>query len=406
MNFASLTPSRTTGELYVGGANTSSAAHGGHTSGFTYDVTSAGLFAFDPSVTTSIAPSASQSLTGAYLTTSALVVPSVFSTAPTSYSWNSNGQLCNVSAGSGTPCGSTPATGTAYTYNGDGLRMTETVSTTSTTTVTDSTWDTVAGGTIPLNINDAATTGSTTTNTSYIYGDLLFGGTAPIEQIVTLSSGASVSYLVSSPQGVQGVYSATGAVQEMALYSTYGIQSLSAGTAITPFGFQGSYTDQTGLIYVINRYYDPSTDQFLSIDPLVDETGQPYAFTNDNPLNSTDPLGLSGSTSNKKLRKKIQSLQRQIKLHEDKLESDPDNPAAKHWQTEINGWKKQVRNLERRLNTNSSDAGSGSSGWWGVVVAVVEVVVKVGAGVVCGAATSETGPGAVVAGASCAGAAP
>jgi hypothetical protein len=44
----------------------------------------------------------------------------------------------------------------------------------------------------------------------------------------------------------------------------------------------------------INRYYDPTTDQFLSIDPLVDETGQPYVFTNDNPLNETDPLGLKG----------------------------------------------------------------------------------------------------------------
>jgi uncharacterized protein RhaS with RHS repeats len=30
----------------------------------------------------------------------------------------------------------------------------------------------------------------------------------------------------------------------------------------------------------INRYYDPATEQFLSVDPLVDETGTPYAFTN------------------------------------------------------------------------------------------------------------------------------
>ena len=34
------------------------------------------------------------------------------------------------------------------------------------------------------------------------------------------------------------------------------------------------------------------TDQFLSIDPMVDQTDQPYVFTNDNPLNSSDPLGL------------------------------------------------------------------------------------------------------------------
>jgi len=29
----------------------------------------------------------------------------------------------------------------------------------------------------------------------------------------------------------------------------------------------------------------------LSIDPLVAQTGQPYVFANDNPLNATDPLG-------------------------------------------------------------------------------------------------------------------
>jgi hypothetical protein len=42
---------------------------------------------------------------------------------------------------------------------------------------------------------------------------------------------------------------------------------------------------------VVNRYYDPTTDQFLSIDPLVGQTGQPYVFTNDDPLNATDTLG-------------------------------------------------------------------------------------------------------------------
>jgi hypothetical protein len=45
----------------------------------------------------------------------------------------------------------------------------------------------------------------------------------------------------------------------------------------------------------VGGYYDPSTDQFLSVDPEVASTGQPYAFTRDDPLNQTDPLGLSGS---------------------------------------------------------------------------------------------------------------
>jgi RHS repeat-associated protein len=47
----------------------------------------------------------------------------------------------------------------------------------------------------------------------------------------------------------------------------------------------------------VNRYYDPSTDQFLSIDPDVTTTDQPYVFTNDDPLNTTDPLGMEALKS-------------------------------------------------------------------------------------------------------------
>jgi len=43
----------------------------------------------------------------------------------------------------------------------------------------------------------------------------------------------------------------------------------------------------------VDRYYDPATDQFLTVDPDLAETGQAYAFTGDDPLNKTDPLGLT-----------------------------------------------------------------------------------------------------------------
>ena len=44
----------------------------------------------------------------------------------------------------------------------------------------------------------------------------------------------------------------------------------------------------------VHRYYDPGSDQFLSVDPAIAQTGQAYAFANNDPLNVTDPLGLSG----------------------------------------------------------------------------------------------------------------
>ena len=42
---------------------------------------------------------------------------------------------------------------------------------------------------------------------------------------------------------------------------------------------------------LVGRYYDPGTGQFLSVDPDVAETGQPYAYTGDDPVNAVDPLG-------------------------------------------------------------------------------------------------------------------
>jgi hypothetical protein len=40
------------------------------------------------------------------------------------------------------------------------------------------------------------------------------------------------------------------------------------------------------------RWYDPTTGQFLTPDPLEPLTGQPYSYANDNPINNTDPSGL------------------------------------------------------------------------------------------------------------------
>jgi hypothetical protein len=43
----------------------------------------------------------------------------------------------------------------------------------------------------------------------------------------------------------------------------------------------------------VHRYYDPSTGQFLSVDPLVATTGQPFGYAGNDPVNASDPLGLS-----------------------------------------------------------------------------------------------------------------
>ena len=45
--------------------------------------------------------------------------------------------------------------------------------------------------------------------------------------------------------------------------------------------------------YLRARYYDPSTGQFLSRDPIEDQTLQPYAYAGNDPTNAIDPTGLS-----------------------------------------------------------------------------------------------------------------
>jgi len=42
----------------------------------------------------------------------------------------------------------------------------------------------------------------------------------------------------------------------------------------------------------VGRYYDPQTGQFISVDPLVGDTGQPYAYANGDPVDTVDPNGL------------------------------------------------------------------------------------------------------------------
>ena len=54
-----------------------------------------------------------------------------------------------------------------------------------------------------------------------------------------------------------------------------------------------SYTEASGLIYLIDRYYDPVTGEFVSVDPDLATTGQPYAYTAGDPLNASDPDGLN-----------------------------------------------------------------------------------------------------------------
>ena len=59
-----------------------------------------------------------------------------------------------------------------------------------------------------------------------------------------------------------------------------------------PFGYAGEYTDEeTGLIYLRNRYYAPNAGRFITEDPIRDGMNW-YVYANNNPIMFADPWRL------------------------------------------------------------------------------------------------------------------
>ncbi len=171
------------------------------------------------------------------------------------------------------------APGGTYTYNGDGSRMTKTVAGVTTSFV----WSQGQG--LPLLLSQR----TPSLNIDYIYDPQGL----PLEQI---DSTGKVLYYHHDQLGSTRVLTASdGSVAGSFNYDAYGRQTAASGSAVTPFGFAGQYTDaETGFQYLRARYYDPATGQFLSPDPIVAVTRSPYGYANHNPLNLIDPTGLCG----------------------------------------------------------------------------------------------------------------
>lgn len=72
------------------------------------------------------------------------------------------------------------------------------------------------------------------------------------------------------------------------------------GEAIdNPFRYNGQYTDEeTGLIYLRNRYYDPEIGRFTQEDPAKDGLNW-YAYCGNNPIAFVDPSGLTAVIKDK-----------------------------------------------------------------------------------------------------------
>ena len=174
---------------------------------------------------------------------------------------NTNGSTCSTSS----PTSST----TLYSYNGDGLRASSTIG----STTTNYTWGGI--GSSPVDLTNGTW--------DYVY---VPGSSVPVEQVAASGSSPAGDLLVSDPNGsVRGIVQLTSGTHQNQLvnytdYDAYGNPitqsggSVEAGgltathtsinanyVATTAFGFGGGYTDPTGLIYLVHRYYDPSTGE-------------------------------------------------------------------------------------------------------------------------------------------------
>jgi RHS repeat-associated protein len=168
--------------------------------------------------------------------------------------------------------GEVPAVGESFAYDGRGL----VASKTSSSTTHYLTWDCSAA--LPLLLDDG--------QNSYIYGP----GALPIEQI----SGEEAGYLHHDQLGSTRLLTdAGGEATGMFSYGAYGQLEAQSGSATTPIGYAGQYTDSaSGLQYMRARFYDPATGQFLSRDPIFPLTRTPYLYAYGNPLTFVDPNGL------------------------------------------------------------------------------------------------------------------
>jgi RHS repeat-associated protein len=180
----------------------------------------------------------------------------------------------------------TPAGAVTYTVDGAGMRQSRTADGT-----TDAfTW--TAAGALPLLLSDGGH--------RYLYG----AGITPYAQVAV---DGTIEYLHTDHLGsVVLITDAAGAIAGRNSFDPYGTLTAHAGTATSAIGFTGNWTDpDTGLIHLRARDYDPTTGQFLAVDPLADATGDIYTYAANNPIQNTDPDGkwcLTGTTSSGRCR--------------------------------------------------------------------------------------------------------
>jgi RHS repeat-associated protein len=133
----------------------------------------------------------------------------------------------------------------------------------------------------------------------YVYGP----DGLPLEQIPLAASGyAPTLWLHHDNLGSTILLTDyAGTTQASYSYDAYGNPTYTPATsggvtsmAATPFEYTAGWTDPgSGLLWLNARWYDPTTGQFMSIDPKVAQTNSAYGYAAGNPIMFIDPSGMS-----------------------------------------------------------------------------------------------------------------
>jgi len=182
----------------------------------------------------------------------------------------------------------------AYTYNGDGTLVAQQANNAATRYTQD------LASPLPQVLQTQATGASAPTD--YLYGQPV-GLAGDAERLASTTSGGSThTWYVADLQGsvryTQDDSGSSGSSLNYdptpLQYDPYGMPGgRDSGLKPQTFGYRSALHDSaTGLVYLRARMYNPALGQFLTRDPLEQQTGQAYTYANDAPTNNADPSGL------------------------------------------------------------------------------------------------------------------
>jgi RHS repeat-associated protein len=115
----------------------------------------------------------------------------------------------------------------------------------------------------------------------------------------TDKTGASVSSLVNDPHGTAelSIANGTGVVSKRRMDASGLARGEAPDSWVGDHGFLNKPKDETGLVSLGARYYEPAAGRFVSVDPVM-LLGTPqqwaaYSYADNNPVTYSDPSGLA-----------------------------------------------------------------------------------------------------------------